>query len=207
MEGLANRGDEIRLTEVELVRRAKSGDRLAVAELVDAHSQQAYRLALHIIGDKADAEDATQNALIKALANLGRFDERRPFAPWLLRIVAHEVLNLKRAERTRFAFWQRQAQFSESDETLESAVLVRAQHQELWRAVNRLKAEDQLVLSLGYFMGMGEAEIAMTLGIKPGTVKSRKHNALARLRTLVEREFPGLRPDVLERPATGGAKQ
>jgi len=195
------------LIEVELIRRAKTSDRHAVAELLNAHSQQAYRLALYILGIKADAEDATQNAMAKAFSNFQRFDEQRPFAPWLLRIVAHEALNLKRAEKVRFAFWQRQAQFEESEETLESAVLVRAEHQELWRAVNRLKEDDRLVLTMGYFMEMSEGEIAATLGIKPGTVKSRKHNALARLRAVVLREFPGLRPEVLERSASGEASQ
>lgn len=192
------------MTEQELVRRAKADDRDALAELLGAHTTQAYRLALHIVRNQADAEDATQTAFIKALTNLTRFDERRPFAPWLLRIVIHEALNLKRAERTRLAFWQRHSQVAQSQETVESAVMVRVEHQELWRAVNRLKDDDRLVLTLSYFMGLGEADVAVALGIKRGTVKSRKHNALARLRALVEREFPELQHAVLERTESGG---
>lgn len=192
------------MTEQELVRRAKADDRDALAELLGAHTTQAYRLALHIVRNQADAEDATQTAFIKALTNLTRFDERRPFAPWLLRIVIHEALNLKRAERTRLAFWQRHSQVAQSQETVESAVMVRVEHQELWRAVNRLKDDDRLVLTLSYFMGLGEADVAEALGIKRGTVKSRKHNALARLRALVEREFPELQHAVLERTESGG---
>lgn len=188
------------MTEQELIRRAKAGDRAAVAELLGAHATQAHRLALHIVRNQADAEDATQTAFVKAFTNLGRFDVRRPFAPWLLRIVAREALNLQRAERSRFAFWQRQAPMNESQETVESAVDVKVEHQELWRAVNRLKDDDRLVLTLSYFMGLSEAEVAEILRIRRGTVKSRKHNALARLRALVEREFPELQQAVLEGP-------
>ncbi len=192
------------MTEQELIRRAKSGDRAAVAELLGTHATQAHRLALHIVRNQADAEDATQTAFVKAFTNLGRFDERRPFAPWLLRIVAREALKVLRAERTRFAFWQRQAPAAESEDPVESAVVVRVEHQELWRAVNRLKDDDRLVLTLSYFMGMSEAEVAEILRIRRGTVKSRKHNALARLRALVEREFPELQHAVLERPGSEG---
>lgn len=193
------------MTEVELVRRAKAGDGAAVAELLSTHATPAFRLALHILRHQADAEDAAQAALLKAFANLGRFDERRPFAPWLLRIVTREALNLRRAERTRFVFWQRHTEVEESEEAVESAVAVKVEHQELWRAVNELKADDRLLLTLSYFMGLSEADVGSALGIKRGTVKSRKHNALLRLRALVEREFPALRREVLEQPVSGEA--
>ncbi len=192
------------MTELELVRLAKAGDRTAVAELLSANATQAYRLAQHILRNQADAEDATQSALVKAFTNLGRFDEQRPFLPWLLRIVSHEALNLQRAERTRFNFWQRHNPGVQSEESVESVVLVRQQYRDLWRAMNRLNASDRLVLTLSYFMGLREAEVATTLGIKLGTVKSRKHNALARLRSLVQRDFPGLRDEVLGRPEPDG---
>lgn len=195
------------ITQIELVGRAKQGDRAAVSELLGAHATQAYRLALHILSNPADADDATQSALVQAFTHLDRFDESRPFSPWLLRIVAREALKLRRAERTRFAFWQRQAQAEESEETVESAVLVKVEHEEMWRAVNRLRNDDRLVLTLSYFMEMAEAEVAQVLGIRRGTVKSRKHNALRRLRAVVEREFPELQWHNLARPESEGAAQ
>ena len=180
------------MTEAELVRLAKAGDRSAMTELLSAHATQAYRLALHIVRNTADADDATQNAFVKAFTKLDRFDERRPFAPWLLQIVTREALNLLRAEKTRFAFWQRQASVMETEDSPESIVLDSVQHRDVARAVNRLKTNDRLVLTLSYFMGLNEAETAVAMGIKRGTVKWRKHKALARLRTVVEREFPHL---------------
>lgn len=180
------------MTEPDLIRRAKAGDRQAMTELLSGHATRAYRLALHVVRNKADAEDATQNAFVKAFTNLDRFDERRPFAPWLLRIVTRECLNLLRAEKTRFAFWQRQAKVVETEDPPESVVLESVVHRDVVAAVNRLKTKDRLVLTLSYFLGLSEAEIAETMGIKRGTVKWRKHKALERLRTVVEREFPEL---------------
>ena len=195
------------MTEQDLIRRAKAGNRAAAGELLSAHATQAYRLALHILRNQADAEDATQTAFVRAFANLRRFDEQRPFAPWLLRIVGREALKVLRAERTRLAFWQHHAQRAESQETVESAVMVRVEHQELWRALNRLKDDDRFVLTLSFFMGLSEADVAEALGIKRGTVKSRKHNALVRLRALVEREFPELQHAVLESAESEEAPQ
>ena len=99
---------------------------------------------------------------------------------------------IQRANRTRFAFWQRWTRDERNEETTESIVQVREERRELWRAVNQLKTEDRLVLTLSYFMGMSEADMAVTLDIKPGTVKSRKHNSLLRLRAVVEQPFTGL---------------
>ena len=180
------------MTEQDLVHKAKAGDRAAFGELLDTHATRAYRVALHVLGTRADAEDATQNAFVKAFTQLGRFEERSSFATWLLRIVTHEALNLQRSQRTRFAFWQHQTEGTESQETVEAVVQVRVEHQELWRAVNRLKTNDRLVLTLSYFMGLNEAETAATLGISGGTARKRKHDALVRLRSLVQREFPEL---------------
>ncbi len=188
------------MAESDMIRRAKEGDRAALSELLATYRDQAYRLALHIVRNPNDAEDATQNAFVRAFTHLDRFDESRPLSPWLLRIVVREALKLLRAEKVRFAFSQRQIQVREIEETVESAVMVRAEHKDLWRAVNRLGNKHRLVLTLSYLMEMAEAEVAQVLGIRRGTVKSRKHNALVRLRALVEREFPDLQPMVLGAP-------
>ena len=105
---------------------------------------------------------------------------------------------IRRSERTRFAFWLRWTRQERSEEDVESAVIVRSEHRDLWSAVNRLKTNDRMVLTLSYFMGISEADIAVTLDIKTGTVKSRKHHALLRLRALVEQSYPGLRREVAE---------
>lgn len=193
------------MNDTELIRRAKIGDQSAMATLLEAHATRAFRLALHITGNKSDAEDATQNAFVKAYTQLGRFEERSAFGTWLLRIVTREALNQRRAETTRWRFWQHQGDGEEIDTSVESAVQVRVEQQELWRAVNRLKVKDRTVLTLSYFMGMTNAEVAETLGIKKGTVKMRKHTAIKRLRALVGSEFPELAPETQRKTASEGS--
>ena len=195
------------MTELELVQRAKTGDEAAMTELLGGHVQQSYRLALHIVHNRADAEDAIQNAFVKAFTELSRFEQRSSFATWLLRIVTREAFNLLRADKTRFAFLQRQQRDVETEDPVESIVLESVEHREVVSAVNQLKTKDRLVLTLGYFIGLSEAEIAEAMGIRPGTVKWRKHKALARLRTLVEREYPWLRDAVLTKQESIGAIQ
>ena len=176
------------MTELELVQRTKAGDRAAITELIDAHYAKVHRLALHILRNESDAEDASQNAFVKVITNIRLFDERRALTPWLLSIVTRECLMIQRSERTRLAFWQRWSRADSHEESVESVVQVKQECRDLWRAVNRLKTDHRLVLILSYFMGMSEADVAVTLDIKLGTVKSRKHTALRRLRALLEQE-------------------
>src|SRR5436190_7728488 len=87
------------LEESELVRRARRGDERAFAELVRMHQQIAFRVAYLITGN--EAEDAVQEAVLKAWRALGRFRPGAPFRPWLLRIVANEARNRRRSAGRR----------------------------------------------------------------------------------------------------------
>ena len=83
----------------ELLVRAVAGDHEAYAALVRPHERIAYRVAATITGRGADAEEATQNALVKAYRSLHRFRAGAAFRPWLLRIVVNEAHNVVRSER------------------------------------------------------------------------------------------------------------
>ena len=85
------------LEEIELVDRAKRGDVGAYEELVRMHQNLAARTAYVITGQAADAQDAVQEAFVKAYRSLGRFREGAAFRPWLLRIVANEAITRRRA--------------------------------------------------------------------------------------------------------------
>ena len=74
------------LEERELVRRARAGDARAYEELVRSHQEVAFKVAYVIAGSAADAEDAAQDAFVKAWRALGRFRPEAPFRPWVLRI-------------------------------------------------------------------------------------------------------------------------
>src|SRR5439155_20950125 len=89
------------LEDAELTERAKDGDVRAYEELVLRYREVACRTAYLITGNAADAEDAAQDAFVKAFYALSRFRSDAPFRPWILRIVSNEAKNRRRSARRR----------------------------------------------------------------------------------------------------------
>jgi RNA polymerase sigma-70 factor (ECF subfamily) len=171
--------------DVELAERARCGDERAFEELVRIYQGIAFRTAYLLTGSAADAEDATQTGFVKAWAALPRFRSGAPFRPWLLRIVANEAHNRRRAARRRAELELRAtAALPQGDAapSPEGAALGRERHGELLGAVNRLDEPHRDVLTCRYFLELSEQETADVLGVRRGTVKSRTARALERLR-------------------------
>ena len=175
--------------EATLAARAKGGDLAAYERIVERHQAIAFRVAWLITGSSADAEEAAQDAFLKAHRALGRFRDGASFRPWLLRIVANEAHNrrLAAARRERLALRalaeHRPADAAVSPEQELLAVEARAQ---LLAALGRLDERDRLAIAYRYFLDLSEAEMAAALSCRRGTVKSRLSRALARLRAEME---------------------
>ena len=168
--------------EETLVERARRGDAVAFETLVLAYQSLAFRTAFVIAGDASDAEEAAQDAFVKAHRALGRFHTGEPFRPWLLTIVANEARNRRRARGRRAALTLRAAVESGANgEDPEAAALASERRERLLSAVERLSDDDRDVLACRYLLELSEVETAAALGIARGTVKSRTHRALARL--------------------------
>lgn len=177
------------LDEHELVDRAKHGDVNAYAELVGRYQEVAFRVAYHIAGVAADAEEAAQEAFIKAYYALDRFRPGAPWRPWLLRIVANEARNRRSSSVRRTGLALRAAESQASGDTAlspEALVEARAQRAELLGAIHQLTEPDQLVLIYRYFLDLSEEEMAAALDCARGTIKSRLSRALGRLREVME---------------------
>jgi RNA polymerase sigma factor (sigma-70 family) len=173
------------LEESELVERARRGDAAAYEEIVQTYQGIAFRVAYVIAGSAADAEEAAQDAFVKAYRALGRFRPGAPFRPWLLRIVANEARNRRRSAVRRESLALRTAAEQASGDAApspEAAVLVAEQRATLLRALESLREDDREVLSCRYLLDLSEEETATALGLRRGTVKSRTSRALARLR-------------------------
>jgi RNA polymerase sigma factor (sigma-70 family) len=168
-------------TEGELVALARRGDGDAYASLVRAHSDIAFRTAMLITQDAAEAEEAAQDAFVKAWRALGRFREGEPWRPWLLTIVANEARNRRRSAGRRQALALRLVPHGEAG-SAEATVLAGETRATLLAAMARLRDDDRLVLGCRYLLELSEAETAAALGVKHGTVKSRTSRALERLR-------------------------
>jgi RNA polymerase sigma factor (sigma-70 family) len=180
------------LAEHELVERAKGGDTDAYAALVRGHEEIAFRTAVLITGDAAEAEEAAQDGFVKAYRALHRFRSSEPLRPWLLTIVANEARNRRRAGGRRAALALRVADEErpsrEAAPSPEAALLASEQRATLLAALGRLREDDRLVIGCRYLLDLSEAETAAALGLPRGTVKSRLSRGLERLRAEVERD-------------------
>jgi RNA polymerase sigma-70 factor (ECF subfamily) len=175
------------LDEPALIARARRGDVAAYEELVRAFQDIAHRAAW-LVGGADDAEDAVQEAFVKAYHALSRFREGSPFRPWLLRIVTNEARNRRRSAGRRADLAIRAIEDRPADDAApspEEAVLAHERRTALAAAIERLREEDRLVVTCRYLLQLSEAETATTLDIPAGTVKSRLSRALAQLRVLL----------------------
>ncbi len=153
------------------------------------HQALAQRVAYLVVGDASEAEDLAQEAFVKAFRALDRFDESKPFTPWLCTIVRNEARNRRRrfgrqaGLQSRLAFDRALAAIVP---TPEAAAIEAEQREQLWTAISHLPPGQRAVIQLRYLAGLSEAETAATLGIPPGTVKSRAARALDSLGTALE---------------------
>jgi RNA polymerase sigma factor (sigma-70 family) len=180
-----------------LVARAKSGETAAYEQLVRCYQRLAFRVAYVITGDADEAEDVAQTAFVNAYLALPRFRPGAPFRPWLLRIVANEARNrgLAAARRRRFVLALGADEAARTADPPDTAVVAAEERAWLLAHLDRLREEDRTILTLRYILELPEAEIAAALGCRRGTVKSRLHRALGRLRTQVLAEAHPTRGD------------
>ena len=149
------------------------------------HQGIAFRTAYLVCGNAAEAEEAAQDAFVKAWRALGRFRQGAPFRPWLLKIVANEARNRRRAAGRRAALELRLVAREPSGDAApspEAETVAADERAALLAALTRLRDEDRLVLACRFLLDLSEEETAAALGVRRGTVKSRGSRALARLR-------------------------
>ncbi len=157
-----------------LVRRARAGDRGALAALFTRHHARVYRAAYLVTRSREGADDIAQLVFLELFTALDAFDPRRPFVPWLYRIVHNVSIDFLKRERYRHP-------------TVPLADTMPGPTGEIGRAEIRsdvrpalhgLSVEHREVLVLRYYVGLLEREMADMLGVRLGTVKSRLHRAL-----------------------------
>jgi len=187
------------LVEAEQVTLSRQGDVSAWEGVVNTHQQAVFRLAYLLLGDPDDAEDITQETFIRAYYALGRFDVQRPLRPWLFSIAANLARNRRRSIGRYLKFLQRLIR----EEPQPAASLPvdpgpSSHHDEsqmLWQAVRRLSSSDQEIIYLRYYLDMPQAEMSAMLNVAAGTVKSRLHRALSRLKQVIQHDFSELGED------------
>jgi RNA polymerase sigma-70 factor (ECF subfamily) len=154
------------------VRAAQAGSVDAMESLYRSHWRPAYRAAYLIVRDQAAAEDIAQEAFLSALRSLNRFDRRRPFAPWLHRIVVNRAIDWSRARALRREVGEADALAEPREEPGSHDVA---------DALGGLSAEHRAVVVLRHLLGYTPGEIAKLLDLPRGTVNSRLRRALDQL--------------------------
>jgi len=173
----------------DLMARLAEGDREALAPLMERHYHRLYRIALSYLRNPDDALDAVQETFVKAFQNADRWDGSVEAGPWLSRVAINQSIDRWRRNRRRQATF---APLAEGDHEITLAdgapapdrrVLGRELRDRLAVALGRLSERQRAVVVLRLYEEMTLEEIADTLGMRLGTVKSSLHRALGRLRT------------------------
>lgn len=167
--------------EQRLVREAQDGSSAAMARLYSLHWRGAYRAAYLVVHNATVAEDIAQDAFLAAVDALDRFDRRRPFRPWLHRIVVNRALDWARQEALR-----RRVDGAES--VFEPLAPPEEIGGEMIAALKELPAEQRAVVVLRHLLEYTPGEIARMLGLPRGTVNSRLRRGLDRLRKAADAE-------------------
>src|SRR5688500_2727105 len=155
------------------VRGAQAGSVPDLEALFRAHWPRAFRAAYLVVHDDAAAEDIAQDAFLAAVRALDRFDRRRPFGPWLHRIVVNRAIDWARREALRRSV-------AEPEDT-PAPPTGPALDDELMSALSELPVEQRAVVVLRYLLDYTPGEVARMLELPRGTVNSRLRRALDRL--------------------------
>jgi RNA polymerase sigma-70 factor (ECF subfamily) len=169
--------------EASLIRQARAGSADAVESLVRRHWDGAHRVAYLIVHDAAAAEDIAQDAMFAAVRAIDSFDRRRPFRPWLHRIVVNRSLDCVRARGRRPEV--------SSEVTAPADGAADRQDRlsdEVMSALAELDPVDRALVVLRHLLGYRASELGRMLDMPAATVRTRLARALARLRAHLEAE-------------------
>jgi RNA polymerase sigma factor (sigma-70 family) len=178
------------MEEEELIRQAQQGDAHAFRLLVERYAEVVWRTARVLVADRAADEDVLQEAWLDAWRGLTTFQIGRPFAPWLLAVVANRCRMSARRRTIPSISLTTDADTLAGEDTALDALLRREGEAELTAALATLPADQRRVVELRYFAELDLAEIASVLGIPLGTVKSRLHRALLGVRLRLSSDDP-----------------
>ncbi len=166
----------------EWIRLAQQGNTEAITQLVSTYQQSVFNVCYRMLGERAEAEDAAQETLIKAITKLHTFNPERPFRPWVLRIASNECIDRIRRRRPSVSLdalgengaWEWQPGKSPLPEV---ELLRREREAQVRSLLQHLSPLDRLLVSLFYWEGLSYAEIATVTNLTIPAIKSRLFRA------------------------------
>ena len=173
-------------SDASIVRRVLGGEVDAYAILVDRYFDHYVRFAIHLVGNREDAEEVVQDTFLRAYRALGRYEERERFGAWLLRILVNRARTVSAMGRRREKMFPEQV-----DETLPEAAEAHpadraALREEMGRALAQLGADQREAFLLHYVEGLSYEEMAAVTGSGVSALKMRVKRSCERLREILQ---------------------
>jgi len=198
--------DDRQRTDEDLIRGyLESGDQTLFAELVRRHQNPVYAMCVRLLGSTSMAEEVAQDVFVAVYRNLDRFRGEARFRTWLYRVVVNHCKNkqayLARRHHKRHESMDKPTELEEGSVMRElpspnpgpeDATLAAERRRIMEKGLAQLGEEHRTVIVMADLQGMPYGEIAETLGVKTGTVKSRLHRARVELKNLVGRMLASL---------------
>ncbi|WP_422355685.1 RNA polymerase sigma factor [Roseivirga pacifica] len=173
-----------------IIAKVKQGDMVAFNALIDEYKAMAFTLSLRLLKNREDAEEATQDAFVKAYKNIGQFEGKSKFSTWLYTIVYHTALTQMRKRKLETTdisneLIENSGVFSESGKEWQRLQRVERSNY-IQQALDRLLEDDQVAITLFYLNENSLAEISEITGWEMSNVKVRLHRARKRLLSALE---------------------
>ena len=178
--------------EADWIKMARAGDQSAFGRLVTAYQTPVYNLAYRMLGNTAEAEEAAQEAFLRAYTHLRSYDPQRCFRSWLLSIASHYCID--RLRRRRITWLPLEDEIAAPDRLTsespnpESVVAEREREERIQCLLADLSPTDRAAITLRYWYDCSYEEIAETLNLTVSAVKSRLHRARRALAQTMEGE-------------------
>jgi len=177
------------MSDRAIIQQVLSGDVEAFSRLVDRHYERCARIAVRILGNREDAEEAIQDAFLRAFKALGEYEEREQFSAWLTRILVNQCRTVLARSRRRDAI------FPDLDPLSLDFVIdadpAEGTWPELERALARLPVEQREAIVLKYADDLTYEEMSRITGAGESALKMRVQRAFARLRAILQ-EVPSV---------------
>ncbi len=179
--------------EQEQLRLAQRGDKDALEELIVTYQQPVFSLCYRMLQERTEAEDAAQEAMVKAVMKLHSYDADRPFKPWVLRIASNECIDRIRRRKDAVSLdgmgedgaWEWQAGNSPNPE---SSFMKHEEQAFVNALLDNLAPLDKLIVTLFYWDGLAYTEISEVTGVSVSAIKSRLFRARRELAELLVKE-------------------
>jgi len=186
--------------EAEWIRLAREGNQDAFGRLVVAYQTPVYNLAYRMLGNAAEAEEAAQEAFLRAYTHLRSYDPQRPFRSWLLSIASHHCIDQLRRRRITWLSFEdeiavpdgstglAEVQLASNSPNPEAVVTRREREEQMQQLLAALPPTDRAAITLRYWYDYSYEEIAETLNLTVSAVKSRLYRTRRGLAKMIEGE-------------------